>query len=319
MDTLSPGSPPEQGAPEPTAPVEPTAPAAPVEPAAEELPPLPPHLEEAMRATGIPDMLTVQLREEIRKSEREHQKALEAARQNAAPPEWAELVRQAQAQQLTPDVMLNAYNASVQIMQDPVGFSIRLNEQIDQLIESGQLTAREGYRMKKEAADAVADMQNDPLETPEQRELRELRESQRTLEERLEAEARARAEQEAEEDAKRYADHFMSVLDQATAGADERVTGIIANAAAGILSSDQTGKITPEAAVETAVAQARAAGITWGAPQAPQQNGAPPVGGTGGVPGPAAEKLPPANTPEGRNAREKRMLEVAAQLVSGDR
>jgi len=326
-DLLGAQAPAEPGAgatpPAPAAPAAP--PAEPAAPAGGELPPLPPQLEEALKKTGIPDMLTAPLREQLRVSEREHQKALEQARSNSAPPEWAELVRQAQAAGVTPDVMLNAYNASLRIMEDPVGFSIQLNEQIDKLIAAGQLTAREGYRMKQEAAAEIAATVNgapgaDPLETPEQRQIRELAEQQQQLQQQLSQREQAEQQRQAEQEAAKYADHFMDVLDQATTGASDQVKQFIGHNASSLLSNDTSGQLTPEKAIEMAVENAKAIGVTWQAQQPqgqqPQTAAAPPVGSSAAIPGQAPEKLPPAGSPEGKRAREEKMLAVAASLVA---
>lgn len=174
--------------------------------------------------------------------------------------------------------------------------------------------------MKQDAAKAIADEQAgqaDPLETPEQRQLRELAEQQAKLREELERRDQTEAQRQAEAEAKAYADHFMSTLEAATEGASDAVVQLIGQNASGLLANDTSGQLTPEKAIEMAVAQAKAVGVQWGqsAPAA-QPGPVPPVSSSHGIPPTQNGKLPPADTPEGRSAREAAMLAVAAEMAA---
>src|SRR5690606_8182233 len=103
-------------------------------------------------------------------------------------------------------------------------------------IAQGKLTAKEGYRMKQEVAAEVRDqLEGDPLQTPTDRELAELKRQQDELRQQIEQRNQADQQAQAEREAQAYADHFVSVLEQATQGAAPDVVQFIGRNADSLL------------------------------------------------------------------------------------
>jgi hypothetical protein len=169
----------------------------------------------------IPEMLQGPIVETIRRSEAEAQKAIEAARNQAMPQDWAGIVEEARQAGVTPEDLVAAYqgqNAMAQLLRtDPDKFISDLQAQVDQMVAAGQITRKQGQQAVADAQQA-ADQQ--ALLTPEQQKIAELeawkqQEEQRRKDEQTrqqEEEQRRQHEAQLEADAERFFDSFDNVM-----------------------------------------------------------------------------------------------------------
>lgn len=321
------GAPSEQ---QPTTPAPAAAPDAgagagtPPAPAPNEPPAVHPAWDKALE--GIPDLWQKPVREQIRTTEAEYQRALEAARQGGVPDDWRGLYQQAQEAGLSPEDLVNGYISQQNLLQamveDPDQFVADISAQIDAAVAAGQLTRREGAALKRDAAGAAADAGADDLLTPEQKELQELRQR---IDQREQAEYQAQqqwqtqqAQQEMEQIAEGEAQDFIGAVhdafdsDPQLAGASAATRQIAARVADGLLNSDTTGTLTNEAAVAQSIALLREQ-LGWSGAPAPaggaQPNIAAAIGGGSGAP--LGQQPPKFNTatPEGREERDAALVE----------
>ena len=280
----------------------------------------------------MPDLYREPIVEQIRRSEREAQAAIEKARAGAVGDDWRALADAAKQQGVGPQDLAGAWRGQQELANllrtDPDGFVEQLNDQIDQLVSEGVITRREGAQMKREGA-AVAGEQTEALLTAEQRELAELkqwreqmesREQQRAAAERQAYEA-AQYEQQMAADVRTFADEFnRQMVSTGLARQDESgklealVPGgtiqLIADIAASLYERDES--LTHEAAVTRALSQVKSQIEATGGRLAPQPTSPlPPVAGAGGgyAPGQAA----PA-APSGRDEAAQAMLAELARL-----
>jgi hypothetical protein len=319
-------------------------PAAPEQPAA-----IHPSWDKAMAA--IPDVLRGPLIEQIRTTDREYQQELERRGKQAAPEEWQSLIADAAAAGVSPQDLIQSYDNAQAIRQDPVGFVIQLTELVDQRMalpatDPNHLTAREGYRMKADAAAGVSQITGQPstgaldeaLETPEGKAIAALRKELETDREQRAAqtaqqqrEQEQRAEEQRQADAASFAQQFISSIETKMSGATPGQQNIVATVANSLIQGDQTGKLTMDQAIDFAIKSARDNGMVWqdAAPAAPQPGQpVPPLGaGSAALPGQAAAApaqpgqravAAPFDSPAEKQRRHDAMLAAAAAMGPAD-
>ncbi len=305
----------------PTEPVAPAAPAAaaPVTPPAEPAP-LHPAWEQALEA--IPDMLRPKIVDQIRKSDTEAQRAIEAAR-GTIDPEWQKFLTAAQAAGATPEEMRQGWNAAQALQRDPIKFAADLTASIDQMVAAGKLTRPEAAAAKAQvdAAAAAQGAAPDDLLTPEGRELVEVRRQLAELSGTVQGDLTARQQVQQEAEAQQYGDAFFAEIDTQfnaanLAGASVATRVAVARYADGLLDADATGSLTEKRAIEAAIVKLREASAELTpqatAPAAVVAPGAPlPVGG-----GSAALPVAPVGKFATEADREAAMLAEAARVLA---
>lgn len=268
----------------------------------------------------VPDILRPGIVEQIKTTEREHQKAIETARGTDVSPEFRQLAQVAAANGVTPEELVEAYNGHLalqeQLSTDPWGFLDGITQTIDDLVANGTITPREGARAKREAGQAAQDA--DDMLTPEQREIRELKERLDRNETVQQQRERQEAEQRSEQEAQEYGRSFVQTIhdkfnaDPVLKQANDETRFTVGQVAAAILDGDRTGQITFEQAIDTAFARLKASSSLWGGggQPAPQRatSQVPPVGGGSG------QALPQQTT---RYANEDER--AAAMIAAGQR
>lgn len=300
-------------------------------PAPNEPPAVHPAWDKALE--GIPELWQKPVREQIKATEAEYQRAIEQARQGGVPEDWRGLYQQAQEAGLSPDDLVNGYISQQNLLQamveDPDQFVADISAQIDQAVAAGQLTRKEGAALKRDAAGAAAEAGGDDLLTPEQKQIQEL---QQRIEARDQREAQQQQEwatqqqqqemqQIADEEAGSFIDAVMNAFDTdpQLAGAEAGTRQIAAQVANGLLDADQTGTLSYEAAAAQAIAMLRTQ-LGWGGAPAPQgqPSAAQAIGGGGTAPlgqQPAKFDL---STPEGREQRDAALVSyLQAQNAAG--
>lgn len=185
---------------------------------------------------AIPTILRGPLVETIQSSEREAQKAIEAARNTGVPEDWRALAEEAQQLGVSTDDLARAYqgqNALAELMQsDPDAFVSELTSQVNALVDSGQLTRAEGRQVIAQGQAAAGEV-TDPLLTDEQREIAELKawkaqqeQAQQTAAQQRQQEAeRQRIAQEEEQASNQYFDAFDREMEAAGFLARNGATG----------------------------------------------------------------------------------------------
>lgn len=300
-DTTPPPAPAATPSAEPAAPG--VAPEAATPPAAEP-PAVHPAWERTFEEAGIPDMLRPKLIEQVRRSETEAQRAIEAARAEAVPAEWKAFIEQSAGANASPTELIQAWNATQQMINDPFTFLDNFQKGIDEAVAAGQITAPEGRTLKAQAADALGDPA--ALETDEQKQIRELTEW------RTQQEA-ATAQAQLDQQATQYANDFWNALDSTLATAkytnltDEQKQSV-ADWADTALFNDPTQTLTIQKAMDAAVARLATFGIQPVPDAAPAPNQLPVQGGGNALPGVPPQKF----TTEAE--RKKAMLDGAASL-----
>jgi hypothetical protein len=274
----------------------------------------------------VPDQLRKGIYKQIRRSERESQSEIEKSRGQSVAGPWKDFADQAQRAGITdPEILVNAYNIQQAIANDPQKFLVDLRDELQNAVNTGQLTASEAaqalYAGQQKAVEAPAD----PLETPEMAQIRELTaqmkgmsdaQAQRFLQDNERQQQADDQQQEAfdNQQAAAYYDEFgTSVKTQMSArgyaGASGETAAMVMRIADSALSSDTSGTLSVDAAVKGAIdALDRARSVTPSAAQAPQRQTFP-VGGGGGEPAMEAQSF--ANTRDGRKER------VAAMIAAG--
>lgn len=282
--------------------------AAPAPAGGAEAPSLHPAWAKTLDEAGIPDMLRPKLIEQIQRSERESQAAIEQARAGSIDPTWKQFVDSAAGAGATPEALVGAYNAAQAIQADPIAFHAQLTQQIDQLVEAGVLTRAQANEQKQTVDDAVASALDgdDPIQK-ELAELKQWRAQQEANAQRQQTEAQQRA---AQEEAQQYAAEFHTQLRTqlaAAAGMTEQDFGTDDNArqfyqtvgrlAESVLANDPTDQITPQQAVQQALGALGPlveANKRQTAPAQQQTPGIPAfsaAAGSAAVPAPAAQKF----------------------------
>jgi hypothetical protein len=293
-----------------------------------------PEWEKAFDDNGIPDLLRPGLRDVARKQNAAAQSAIEKARGGGVAPEWQALVGDATAGGVNPQDLYDAWNAAQAIRADPAGFARDLNARITELESSGQITAAQATAARAEGSAAIVDAQAGggvDLKTPE---LQRIEALEQRLENQLtqqQQQQQAFEEQQIQQEALSYAETFRTELygQLETAGytveagtLNNQVIDVVGRVAASALEGDQTGTLTPQQAVTTAM-QALIS-ISGGpkpiaqVPAQQQQQQFPIGGGRGGV---AAEQKPVFGQDRaGRQAenkwRSEAMLAEAQRLMS---
>lgn len=312
-----------------TPPVE-TAPAAPEAPADYSA-----HPVWGKAVEQVPEMLRGPIYEAIKTSEREAQSAIEKARGTDIPQDWRDLVAEAAELGVTVDQLSEAYRGQAllaeQLQNDPDAFLAEMQQQVDHLISTGQITRRQGAQAMQQANAAAAE-QTDDLLTPEQRELKEIK----AWKEQQEAAQRADAERRRQEDAQRAADAQQEQLAEQYFDEFDRqmeAAGFATRDAAGKLTAaipiavfqqigrvggeliDANPRMTPQQAITTAINQVRqlveATGgklAPTGQQQAPQ---VPVIAGSSAIPGQAAPAAGSRSMEDRANAALQEALRLA--------
>jgi len=299
-------------APDPAEAAEPVAPVAPevVEPA-----PLHPAWEKALEP--IPDMLRTGIVDQIRTSDREAQKAIEAAR-GTIDPEWQKFLTSAQAAGATPSDLVAGWNTAQAIKTDPIGFSTDLNDNIDKLVKAGVLTRPEGAAAKVEAANAAAaqDSADDSLLTPEGKKLIEMQQRIEELSGTVQQDLSAREQAQQNQQAQAYGDAFFAEIDNqfnngGLGGASNSTKVAVARYADSLLDADPTGTLTEAKAIEAAIVKMReAAGELTPKPAAPAALPLPVGGGSSSMPSTMPTKF------ETEAARSAAMIAEAQRVLA---
>lgn len=271
-------------------------------------PALHPSWEKTLDEAGIPDMLRPKLVEQIQRSERESQAAIEQARAASIDPAWKQFVDSAAGAGATPEALVGAYNAAQAIQADPIAFHAQLTQQIDQLVEAGVLTRAQAAEQKQTVDDAVSSALDgdDPIQK-ELAELKQWRAQQEANAQRQQTETQQRAAQaEAQQYAAEFHTQLRSQLAAATGiaeqefGTDQAARGFyqtVGRLAESVLANDPTDQITPEQAVQQALGSLGPlveANKRQAAPAQPQVPGFPAfsaASGSAAVPAPTAQKF----------------------------
>ena len=291
-----------------------------------------PAWESAMEV--VPELVRGPLIEQIRKSERESQKAIETARGGGVAPEWQAFMGEAQAGGINPTDLVDAWNAAAAIREDPMSFARDLNARITELQKSGQITSAQAQQARAEGAAAIEDAidpNSTPLETAEAKQIRDL---QARLDDRDQRETQQQQEQrqatedyQIQQEADAYAVNFRNELYAQLEGAgytenagtlNEQIVTAVGRIAASALEGDPTGTLSAQAAVSSALqtlisisggpqAVAAAPGI---APRTQYPVG----GGRPGVAAAAPQSF--TNDLEGKKAREAAMMAEAAKIFA---
>jgi hypothetical protein len=264
----------------------------------------------------IPEAYRGPVYEGFREADREAQAAIEKARQQATPQDWAPLLEEAKKAGLSPQDLIEAYNGRLDFMQelysDPDKFISGLNELIDREVAAGNMTRRQAAQARQDVADAANG--DDPIfESPEAKEIAELKAWRKQQEEQQtaaqQAEQARRAEEAANQQAQQVADEFMSTFDQQLIANGFRAAGANGGQSTDVLPApllqqiaytadallDANPGATAEQAITAAIKQFRDSAVALGA-QLPQPGATPtlpPVIGAGGG-GSAVTQLPAA-------------------------
>jgi len=289
-----------------------TEPAAPAAPAEEEWKARP-EWEEALAV--VPDGLRGNLYKQIRTSEAEAQKAVEAARQGSVEPQWREFTDLAKGAGVDPATLIESYNIRQAMLQDPQKFYNDLKREIDAAVATGALTPAEGAAATAQAQQQASDATD--LKTPEQERMDALEARLGQMTEAQQAQYQAQVEAQQNQAATAYYDEFTRTVEKtftdAGYGAASPETKIaVMRMADSALNGDITDTLTLQQAVGGAFnallkfrdtqAGAPAAAAAAQAGQVP-----PPVGGGRGVAAPAPQKF--TDNLDGKKARIEAMLE----------
>lgn len=200
--------------------------------------------------------------DQIRESERNTRKAIDEARGQGVPDDWAAVIADAEENGLSVADLVEGFNSSNSMRQmianDPDAFVESLEESIREAIKQGTITAREGSKLMK-AGEAAAEEVNLETQTEDPR----ISALQKRLDEQDRANAEAQQQWEAEQeqqqidaDAEDAAAEFISVAEKAFVdnGLAER-TGktkqIIAQVAAQYM--EDAPNATPQQAINQAI------------------------------------------------------------------
>jgi hypothetical protein len=206
---------------------------------------------------------TKDLRDQIQASERNARKAIEDAKQGGVAPEWREFISNATEAGLDVNEVVEGFNTSFalrqQIAEDPDGFLDAMEKNIREGVANGTLTAREGSKLRKAAAEAAEEVDLD--DDPRAKEINELKERMNARDraefERQEREQYEQEQYELQEDAKQAGEDFIAAANSAFErhGLAERTgqtKAIIAQVAAQYMEGDE--RITESAAMDRAIA-----------------------------------------------------------------
>lgn len=207
---------------------------------------------------------------QIRESERNASTAIQKASEAAAPEDWRELIDQAKQVGLTPEELSQSYNQfeemREQIASDPDGWLDGMKNEIDQAVQRGDITRKEGAQLKKDAAtQAAAGDAGVDLEDPDVAELRKEVEAQKQWRQQQEQQAREAQERFEEEEQQRLVqentNRFVKTVedtfsgDASLANVEPKTRYIVANHALALLESNQG--MTEQQATDEAVKQFR--------------------------------------------------------------
>jgi hypothetical protein len=298
---------------------EPAAPAAqPAEPAA----PAAVHPAWDKALEGMPDLWANRIKEQVRTTETEHQKAIEQARTSSVPDSWRDLYSQAEQAGLTPEQFIDAYNGQQtlyeQLRTDPDQFLEDMRTEIDRQVAAGVLTRAQGREAHAAANQAAANAED--LLTPEQIELQQLRERLDQRDQQEQTFAQQQQQQQILEQAEQEGASFVQTVhdafdgDPQLAGASAVTRQTVAQIAAGLLDADSTGRLSYEQAVQAGMNQLReSVGLQQLSFPGQQQNAAQPnaAAAIGGGSSGFQNQQPTTfdlKTQEGRDARDQALV-----------
>lgn len=209
----------------------------------------------------VPEIFRGPLIEQIRTTERESQKAIEAARaevtaaQTAVPEEWRDLISKAQEAQATPDNVVAAWNSSIAIAQDPVAFFEMYRTELVRQVEAGTITLDQAKLAALGLAQQQASGEQFDLRTPEQAQLADMQAKLAAMESAEQQRQQAQVTAQQQQDAEAYVADFVGKLQAATPGFTDAQRQVIGFAADRIMeNSERAGTpVTAEAAIQGAI------------------------------------------------------------------
>lgn len=232
---------------------------------------------------------------QIKESERNSSTAIQKAREAATPEEWRGIIDAANESGVTPDEIGASYNQMLEMQEaiqaDPDGWLNSMKSEIDQAVERGDITRKEGNQLKR---DATAQVKDDPavdLEDPQIAEMRkELEEQRRWREQQTQQQQefeRQQQEQQANAEVQRQTQDFITTFenafntDPALKDVEAENRYVVANHAVNLMQSNES--LSPEQATAAAIEQFR----KMGALPSATSSQVPPIGGgtNGHLPG----------------------------------
>lgn len=231
---------------------------------------------------------------QIKESERNSSTAIQKARESATPEEWQGIIEAARESGVTPDEIGASYNQMLemqeQIQADPDGWLNTMKAEIDQAVERGDITRKEGAQLKRDATTQANDAGVD-LEDPQIAEMRkELEEQKRWREQQSQQQQefeRQQQEEQANAEVQRQTQEFIETFenafntDPALKDVEAENRYVVANHAVNLMQSNDS--MTPAQATAAAIDQFR----KMGALPSAASTQAPPIGGgtNGHLPG----------------------------------
>lgn len=314
---------------------QPAAPAAqPAAPA--EQPPAAVHPAWDKALEGLPPIWADRLKDQIRTTETEHQRALEQARTASVPDTWRDLYQQAAQAGLSPEDFINSYNGQQtlyeQLRSDPDQFLDDMRSEIDRQVQAGVLTRAQGRQAHADANAAAAAAGAEELLTPEQQKIAELEQWKNNFEQSQLTQQQQYQQQQIIEQAEQEGETFVDTVhaafdnDPQLAGASAVTRQTVAQIAAGLIDADQTGSLSYAQAVQAGMNQLReSVGLTQLSfpGQAPAQPGQPnPAAAIGGGGSGFQQQAPAAfdlKTQEGRDARDAALVAKIQEMNAANK
>jgi hypothetical protein len=217
----------------------------------------------------LPEVLRAPVQDRVKQTLTRHQQELEEARTGGAPAideDWQALLAEAQTEKVSPEDFRQAMQFAAtqrQMLQtDPYGYIYGVEQQVDELVRTGQITIAEGKTAKRKlAADAAAaGAGEEDFRTDDQKKLDELqqwREQQEqeraaAAEQEELAELEQQIEDQSEDRATRFITHLDTTLENAgLTDASQATLQAIADVAMGYMARDDD--MEPEAAIDKAM------------------------------------------------------------------
>lgn len=276
---------------------------------------------------GLPPLWADRVKQQIRTTETEHQRALEQARTGSVPDSWKELYDQAEQAGLSPEDFINSYNGQQtlydQLRTDPDQFLEDMKTEIDRQVQAGVLTRAQGRQAHADAAAAAAGAgAGDDLLTPEQIQLQELQQWRQNQEQQQLTAQQQWEQDQVWENAQQEGETFVDTVhaafdnDPNLAGASGLTRQTVAQIAAGLIDADQTGRLSYEQAVGAAMDQLRESvglqQLSFPGQAPAQQQAVNPLAAIGGGTQGFQSQQPAAfdiKTAEGRDARDAALVD----------
>lgn len=260
----------------------------------------------------VPGLLAPTVKAQLEKTYKQHQAELAAASGPAIGEEWAKLVEEATGSGLSAEDLSSAWNYTKQLQEsfatDPFGTLETLERSITSAVESGDITPREGAKLKREARQAAEEETAD-LRTDEQKQIEEL---QQRLDQREQQETERQQEQQEAAEAEQLADRYEAHLDKIRddnpwlAQASPATLTLLTDTSLGYLEAGAAD--SPEQALDTAFARLKEA-LGDKVPTVAPAPRVPVGGGTAATPGSQAAPVPTTDS-----ARKAAMLQAIEDL-----